>query len=90
MNKDKTTAFIFGVLFCGVLAYAGLRQGATIDDRQFFILRMLAAVSAAGVAAMIPGFIDVDMGKGTKVAIRAGGALAVFVVVFLVNPPALV
>jgi hypothetical protein len=44
------------------------------------------ALAAAGVAALIPGFIDVKY----KGLIRAGGALAVFVVVFFLPPAALV
>lgn len=35
---------------------------------------------------MVPGFIDLQMNVGTKLLIRAGGALAVFVITFFFNP----
>lgn len=82
-------AFAFGVTFCGVLAYAGLREHPITNDAQFWLLRLLAALSAAGVAAVIPGFLDFDWKLGTKIAVRSGGALAVFALVYLVNPPIL-
>lgn len=87
---NKSLAFGFGTVFCAVLAYGALRQGATIDERQFWLLRVVAAVAAAGVAAVIPGFITVNMKAGTRFAIRAGGALAVFLIIYRINPPDLI
>lgn len=46
----------------------------------------MLALAAGGIAATIPGFIDVRVGA----AIRAGGALAVFVVVYFFSPANLV
>jgi hypothetical protein len=89
-RQDKRWAFGFGATFCAALMYAALRQGATINAYQFWLLRVVAAVAAAGVAAMVPSFISVSMKIGTRVALRAGGALAVFLVVYRVNPPDLV
>jgi tetratricopeptide (TPR) repeat protein len=53
-------------------------------------LKVLSALSAAGVAAVIPGLIDVNVGKGTLLAIRASGAIAVFLLVFRADPPAMI
>jgi tetratricopeptide (TPR) repeat protein len=89
-SLETLLAFGFGVIFCGVLAYAGLRKEPITDPGQFFFLRVLAAISAAGVAAVIPGMLNVEIGQGKLLAIRGAGALGVFVVVFLVNPPELV
>jgi hypothetical protein len=89
-NQDKKWAFGFGATFCAILAYAALRQGATINTYQFWLFRVVAAVAAAGVAATIPGFINVNMNIGTRFAIRAGGALAVFLIIYQLNPPDLV
>jgi tetratricopeptide (TPR) repeat protein len=84
---ETLLAFAFGLIFCGVLAYAGLRSQPITDPGQFFFLRVLASISAAGVAAVIPGMLNVQIGQGKLLAIRGAGALAVFVIVFLVNPP---
>ena len=46
----------------------------------------LALLAAAGVGAMIPGMIDVTMNP----IVRAGGAVALFVLVYLVRPAELV
>ncbi|MEM9766179.1 MAG: hypothetical protein AAF968_27510, partial [Pseudomonadota bacterium] len=48
--------------------------------------RIILALSAAGVAALVPGFIDVQY----RQLVRAGGAMAVFVVVFFFSPASLV
>lgn len=89
-STETLLAFGFGVIFCGVLAYAGLRNQPITDPGQFFFLRVLAAISAAGVAAVIPGMLNVEIGQGKLLAIRGAGALGVFIIVFLVNPPELI
>jgi tetratricopeptide (TPR) repeat protein len=83
-------AFIFGVIFCAILAYAGLRKEPITDPGQFFILRVLAGISAAGVAAVIPGMLNFQMGQGKLFIVRGAGALAVFAIIYLVNPPELI
>jgi len=46
-NVKALLAFAFGTVFCGVLAYAGLRDKPIDDPGQFFFLRVLAAISAS-------------------------------------------
>jgi len=78
-------AFGFGVVFVTallVLAVALPNPTATT----FFIFRVVLALSAAGVGAVFPGLLVVNVTK----FIRAGGALGLFVLVYLMNPPALV
>jgi len=58
-------------------------------DTQFFIFRATFAIALAGVAAIIPGLLNVE-GKYKSFAIRATGAIAVFVIVWFTNPPALI
>lgn len=89
-NVNTYLAFGFGVFFLAVLAYAGLRDKTLDDPGQFFILRVLVAIAAAGIAATIPGFLEVSIGHRAAVAVRAGGAIAVFVIIFVVNPPAVI
>lgn len=49
---------------------------------QYTVFRIILSLSAAGVAAIIPGFIEVHM----KQFIQAGGAMAVFVIVYFFSP----
>ena len=46
----------------------------------------MLSLAAAGVAATVPGFLNLDLDLGTSLILRAGGALAIFVVVFFFNP----
>lgn len=47
------------------------------------LARTLLALAAGGVAATLPGFLNFEINN----VLKAGGALAAFVLVFLVNPP---
>lgn len=53
-------------------------------------MQVALAVAASGIAAVIPGFLSITiqrkLGQTGGFAIRATGAIAVFVLVFLVNP----
>ncbi|MCK1693048.1 tetratricopeptide repeat protein [Bradyrhizobium sp. 144] len=89
LDLQVVLAFAFGAIFCGILAFAGLRPTPITDPGQFFLLRVLAALSAAGVASMIPGMLQLTIGQGKLFAIRGAGAIAAFAIVFLVNPPEL-
>ena len=87
MAIEIILAFLFGVTFLGVLTYAALRPEPISDEHQFFLLRVVAAISAAACAAIVPGFLDVNIGLTAQIVVRAGGAIAVFVVIYLLNPP---
>jgi hypothetical protein len=78
-------AFIFGVVFvAALLIFVIIIPNPT--DRQFEVIRIVLALAAGGIAAVIPGFLDLSLGVGSKLALRAGGALAVFVVVYFYSP----
>jgi len=82
---ERIAIFGFGVAFtAALLAVALFLPNPT--DFQYTIVRIILALSAAGVAALIPGFIDVQY----RQLVRAGGAMAVFVVVFFFSPASLV
>ena len=59
------------------------------SDFQLFVFRLILSLAAAAVGAVIPGFLEVS-GKKEKLTLRAGGAIALFVIVYLLNPPALI
>lgn len=49
---------------------------------QYLIFRLVAALAAGGVVAVMPGFIELKFGQW----LRAGGTLAVFAIVYFMNP----
>ncbi|QTA79453.1 TIR domain-containing protein [Desulfonema limicola] len=57
---------------------------------QIFVFRVILALAAAGFGATIPGFLKVEMPLWKKGLISATGAIALFVVVYMVNPPELI
>ena len=82
---EVTAIFIFGVVFVTViLVLAFVFPNPTAF--QYLVVRVLLALSTAAVATLLTGFINVEIPNFLK----AGGALAVFVVVFFYNPASLV
>ncbi|MEK7702678.1 MAG: hypothetical protein AAB317_01790 [Nitrospirota bacterium] len=87
MKKEtqQLIAFGFGVIFIvTMLILAIVFPNPT--PFQYNTFRLVLSLAAAGVAAMIPGFIQVDLPNWMK----AGGGLAVFVIVYFYNPASLV
>ena len=87
MNKhwQRIVAFAFGVVFAVALLVLAI-MFPTPTPFQYLVFRIVLAMAVSGVAAMIPGFLEVNVPG----VVRAGGALAVFVIVFFYNPAALV
>ncbi len=57
---------------------------------QSFVFRGCFALGLAAVAVIVPGFLNVNAqvrGAGNYFKIVAGGAIAIFIVIWLVNPP---
>ena len=53
---------------------------------RLLVFRVIMALGAACLGAIIPGFINL-VGELGEITIRAGGAIALFLVVYLINPP---
>jgi len=58
-----------------------------VATEAMWIFRVVLALAAGGVGAVVPGMIDLQIGSTGKVLIQAGGALALTVLVYLFNPP---
>jgi hypothetical protein len=88
--EDNTTllAFFFGLCFVSVLLVLALCFPQPTAF-QYMVFRITLALAAAGVAGIIPGMIRLTVKPGTALLIHAGGALAVFVMVYLLAPAAL-
>lgn len=84
-TTEKLIAVCFGAAFLvAILAMAVVFPSPTAF--QYTVFRIVLAISAAGFAAMIPGFLEVTVNN----YVRAGGALAVFVIIFFFSPANLV
>lgn len=84
-STEKLIAVIFGVIFvAAILALAVVFPTPT--PFQYTVFRIVLAIAAAGFVSMTPGFLEVTVSNW----VRAGGALAVFVILFFYNPADLV
>lgn len=84
-HTQKYAAAAFGTVFVVVLIGIAFFVPEPTDF-QYLVFRIVLALAAAGVAAMIPGFLEVQLSQ----TLRAGGALGVFLVVYFYNPAAMV
>jgi hypothetical protein len=84
-DLEKYMIFAFGVVFVAtILALVFAFPNPT--PFQYTIVRIILALSTAAVATLLTGFLTVEVSN----YIKAGGALAVFVIVYFWSPAALV
>ncbi len=81
----SVAAFATGVIFTLLLLLL-ISKNPNPTEAQFNIYKTVLAIACAGTAAVIPGMLHVRVSG----FLRAGGALAVFVLVFLKSPAGLV
>ncbi len=80
-SQERIVAFVFGVTFVVVLILlAVLFPNPT--PFQYTTFRIILALAAGGVGAMIPGFLNISVAKW----LRAGGAIGVFAIVYFYSP----
>jgi len=84
-KKQQLAAYIFGLVFIITMLVLAITI-PNPTEFQYWVFRIVLSLAAAGVAAMIPGFIELTI----HTFIRAGGALAVFGIVFFYNPASLI
>jgi hypothetical protein len=84
-NPQIWAIFGFGVVYITVtLVIAFVFQTPTA--LQYLIIRVILALASAAIATLLTGFINIEI----PTVFKAGGAFAVFVVVFFYNPASLV
>lgn len=82
------TGLIIGLLFAAaILVLVVFIPNPT--PHQFLIFRGGFAIALAAIAAIIPGLLNVES-RFQKFSIKASGAITVFVLVWLLNPPAII
>jgi heme A synthase len=82
---DRIAATIAGLVIIGLAVFLLVRNEPVADPRLFFVLRLVVSFAAAILGAAIPGFLDLSW-KGGGMVVRAGGALALFVLTFVYTP----
>jgi len=82
---DRIAATCAALVIVGLAVFLLVRNEAVADPRLFFVLRVVLSFSTAVLGATIPGFLEIGW-SGRGMAIRAGGALALFVLTFLYTP----
>lgn len=85
MSAQVIVAASFGVTFIVVLMIIAVKFPYPTPF-QYNVFRIILSLAAAGVAAMLPGFINLEINQTQALAIRAGGALAVFLIIYFYNP----
>jgi len=86
-KQEKRVGAVAGISFLVLLVVVALFV-PNPTSYQEFIFRTLLALSGAAFASVISGFLSIE-GKTQRFAIRAGAGFAVFVIIFLLNPPRL-
>src|SRR5882762_9700379 len=82
-----TTGVAFLVALLGIGCYMTFRTNPNpIPPEAMLIFRVVLALAAAGFAVVLPGFLQIE-GQVLSFSVRAAGSLAVFLVVYRVNPP---
>lgn len=87
-SKEKIAVFTFGVIFISTILVLVLLN-PTPSAAQFFVFRLIMALSAAGIGALLPGLLRLDISLPFQGGVRAGGALALFASIWFVNPASL-
>lgn len=85
LRRDLRFAAFAGVVFIVVLIVIAI-EVPNPTGFQYWVFRVVLSSAAAACGALIPGFLTVNMSLGTAVAIRSSGALALFVLVYFLNP----
>jgi hypothetical protein len=82
---DRIAATCAALVVVGLAVFLLVRNQEIADQRLFFVLRVVVSFATATLGATIPGFLEIGW-SGRGLAIRAGGALALFVLTFLYTP----
>lgn len=82
---DKIAAGGFGLIFIIAMIVLAIRFPNPAPF-QYMTFRVILALAAAGIAPFIPGLLEVQV----STAIKAGGAIGVFVIVYFFSPARLV
>lgn len=85
----KITAVAAGIVFViAILVLAVYIPRPT--EFQEFVFRAILSLAAGGFGAALPGIVDLKIQPLSEFQIHAAGAVALGMIVYLINPPALI
>ena len=82
---DRIAAMCAALVIVGLVVFLLIRNEQIADPRLFFALRLVLSFGTAVLGATIPGFLAIGW-SGSGLSVRAGGALALFVLTYLYTP----
>jgi hypothetical protein len=82
---DRIATTCAALIIVCLAVFLLIRNQPIADPRLFLVMRVIISFSAAALGATIPGFLHLGW-HGQGLAIRAGGALALFVLTFVYTP----
>lgn len=82
---ERLLGFAIAILWIGVVAFLIIRNEPIADPNFAIFIRIILSFMAGILGAVIPGFLKISM-RGPGFVIRAGGALALFVISFFFTP----
>jgi hypothetical protein len=85
LQFDRVAATLAALVIVGLVVFLLVRNQPISDPRLFFLMRVVLSLAAATLGATIPGFLAIHW-SGKGMAVRAGGALALFVLTFVYTP----
>jgi hypothetical protein len=89
MSTEGWLAAGFGGVFVLLLFATAIwliASGRQVPDTAQWILRVVMALAGAGCGAVLSGMLTVDV-KVSQLAVKATSGFALFVLIYLVNPP---
>ena len=81
-NKSDRNMLALGVVLIVLPLAFVVAYSQNLDDGTFFFLKIIASLGGALIGASLPGLLDIQLP-----GIRAGGALAILVMFYLIDPP---
>ena len=84
---ERILAFAAAIGWIGLIGFLVIRN-EPLAPNLLVLVRIILSVMAGILGAVIPGFLSIDI-HGSSFAIRAGGALALFVISYFFTPAVL-
>lgn len=82
---ERIIAVVCAVVAFLVVFIIVLRKEPFADPNQVVLIRIVLSLAVGIIGAVVPGFLRIDL-RGKGIAIRAGGASALFVISFFFSP----
>jgi len=82
---ERIVAVVFAVLTFATLLFLVIRNEPFSDPNLVVVFRIALSVASGILGATIPGFLNVSW-KQTGLGVRAGGALALFLLSYVLSP----